>query len=732
MNRILFTAIAGLLLISSSVLAQRQITLEDLNKNNTFNQKTITGIKTDQSGDTYTKLDDNKVVRYSYATGKVVKVVFDLTEELREPPFEIITDYKLNPDNTFILLETNRRKIYRRSTISDYYLYDFRKKEISKLHNDGNIQEPEFSPDGYSIGYVHKDNIYIKNLRYNTDLQVTKDGDSTHIVNGLADWVYEEEFTITKLWDWSPDGKFLAYLKFDKELVGDYYFPKYAASNPFEKENEKYPSLQIVNYPKAGTSNSTVEVCVYDIRNNISRVMAVEDIEDGYYIPRIKWTASSDRLCIFQLNRMQDQLNLLLANPRSTVCKLLHQEINDHYLLEENFDEFEFLPDGEHFVMLSEKDGYNHLYLYRMDGMLKKQLTKGEYDVLEYKGYNPENRLYYYLAAAKSPLQREVYAIDEKGKKLICYTAEKGFNNASFSHNYNYYLASNTTLNKPISYSIYNSKGQNLRTIEANSELTKTLETFDIPHKTFFTVKADDGTELNGWMVKPLNFDPNKKYPVVMKQYGGPNYQIVLDKFTIGFEHYLATQNYISVCVDGRGTGGRGEDFRKCTYMKLGLLESDDQITTAKYLASLPYVAKDKIAIWGWSFGGYNTLMSMSRSNGVFAAGIAVAPVTDWKFYDTAYTERFMRTPQQNPNGYAQTSPLKLAGQLSGNLLLCHGTADDNVHFQNTVEYADALIQAGKQFDMQIYPNKAHSISGSTSRMHLYSTIMRFLDRNLK
>ena len=600
------------------------------------------------------------------------------------------------------------------------------------MHEDGDIQEPAFSPDGYSVAYVHKDNIYIKNLRYETDLQVTNDGDSTHIVNGLADWVYEEEFTITKLWEWSPDGKFLAYIKFDTKPVSLFGFTLYAGSNPLIKENDQYSSQENIVYPKTGTNNSSIDVCVYDVRNNISRVMAIDQTDEDYYVPRIKWTTQSNQLCIFKLNRLQNQLDLLLANPRSTVCKLLYQETNEKYLLEENLDEFEFLPDGEHFVMLSEKDGYNHLYLHRMDGLLKKQLTKGEFDVLAYKGYSSEKRLYYYLAAAKSPMQREVYAIDEKGKKHFCFTTEAGCNDATFSKNYQFYIASHTTLEKPVTYSVYNAKTQKLRTLESNNELENTLATYQIPEKKFFTFKTVDGTELNGWMVKPTDFDPNKKYPVVMSQYGGPNFQIVLDRFSVGFEHYLASQNYITVCIDGRGTGGRGEAFRKCTYMKVGILESDDQIAAAKYLASLDYVASDKIAIWGWSFGGYNTLMSMSRSSGVFAAGIAVAPVTDWKYYDTAYTERFMRTPQQNPSGYEQTSPIKLASQLSGNLLLCHGTADDNVHFQNSVEYADALIQAGKQFDMQIYPNKAHSISGSTSRMHLYSTMMRFLDRNLK
>lgn len=720
-----------LVIVATSINAQNSITLEDLNSKNIFTQPDLTVITPDVSGDTYTSLDDNKIVRYSYASGNLVSVVFDLNTAFRELPFEAIEGYSINRDNTFLILETNRKKIYRRSSISDYYVYDLRKKEIQKLHDGGPQQEPAFSPDGYSIGYIFNDDLYIKNLRYNTSMQITNDGDSTHIINGMADWVYEEEFTITKMWEWSPDSKFIGFVKFDTQKVNVFSFPIYMGSNPSLIGNEQYSSQEVVAYPKAGTDNPEVSVYAYDIKNNVSRKMEVSGDPQAYYVPRIKWTTSDNKLCIFQLNRLQNQLDIYLANPRSTICKLLIKEKNERYLLEENLDEFEFLDGGEFFVMLSEQNGYNHLYLYKMDGTLVKQLTTGNFDVIDYIGYNTTSKLFYYQAAAKSPMQREVYGVDLKGKKTICFTPTDGYNSATFSSTFNYYAVNHTALNSPTTYRIYSSKGELLRTIEDNKELRNLLTSYQLPTKEFIKVPIGGGEVLNGWMMKPLNYSSAEKYPVVMFQYSGPNFQKVLDKFSIGWEHYLASNGYVVVCVDGRGTGARGEEFRKCTYQQLGILESDDQIATAIYLGKLPYVDAQRIAIWGWSFGGYNTLMALSRSNGVFKAGIAVAPVTDWKFYDTAYTERFMRTPNQNPNGYAATSPLLLAKDLSGALLLCHGTADDNVHFQNTVEYSEALIQAGKQFDLQIYPNRNHFIKGGNTRLHLYSRMMRFLERNL-
>ncbi|WP_262493160.1 S9 family peptidase [Marinilabilia salmonicolor] len=430
------------------------------------------------------------------------------------------------------------------------------------------------------------------------------------------------------------------------------------------------------------------------------------------------------------MNRLQNQLELFIANPASGVANVLLTVREDKFITENVLDNIQFLPDGNHFVYVGQDDGFNHLYLYSMAGIQVRQLTSGEWDITDFYGFDADEEVFYFQAAKESPLKREVYSVDMKGEEMVRITPDEGFNSAHFSDNFRYFVNTVSSANEVPVVSVYEAEGDLVRVIEDNSDLAERLATYDVPHKEFFQFKTSEGILLNGYMIKPLDFDAQNRYPVLMSQYSGPNSQEVLDRYGVNWEQYLALNGYLVVSVDGRGTGARGEEFQKSTYKQLGRLESDDQIETARYLGGLSYVDASRIGIWGWSFGGYMSSICLSRSD-LFKVGIAVAPVTNWRYYDTIYTERFMRKPQQNPNGYDDNSPINMAENLSGRLFLIHGSADDNVHFQNTMEYAEQLIQAGKQFDMFVYPNRNHSIYGGNTRYHLYTMMSQYLFDNL-
>lgn len=716
------------LLISIYSTGQKKMSLEDIVVNRTFVKKGIEKMRPMNDGIHYTMMENNsRINTYSYQTGEFESVFFDL-RHVENPPIKQFSDYQLSSDETRILLTTDMENRYRHSFTARYYIWNSVTEELLPLSEKGKIQLAMFSPDGERVAFVRDCNIYIKNLKFGTESQVTSDGSWGKILNGIPDWVYEEEFGINKAMEWSPDSKFLAFIRFDESHVKEYSMTLYKGKEPALGEYSLYPGSTTVKYPKAGEHNSKVAVRIYDLKSKVS-IRAKTGTDTTNYIPAVKWTPDANHLAILQLNRNQNRLDVLYANPNTGDTRPVFTEKNERYIDEEFYHQMEFLPNGW-FVVLSERNGFAHLYLHDKEGLEITQLTKGDFDVTDFYGYDPAGKFYYYQAAAETPLRREVYFTSQDGKKKGKLTTRPGTNRAEFSKNFNYYVNFFTSTTNPETVTLHDIKGKQLAVLENNDAIIQKCMEYKIPEKEFFTCKIQDGTQLNGWMLKPPGFDPSKKYPVVMTQYSGPNSQKVTDTWQVGWEEYLAQEGFLVVCVDPRGTGARGEDFRKKTYMQLGKYESEDLLTAAKYVGGLPYADSKNMALWGWSYGGYMVALSMSKGD-VFKAGIAIAPVTDWRFYDTVYTERFMRTPEENAEGYENNSPVNLADKLKGRLLLIHGTADDNVHFQNTMEYAEALVQAGVPFDMAVYTNRNHGIRGGNTRMHLYSKMNSFLREQL-
>ena len=720
------------LIIGNPLFAQKKITLEDLQVNNTFSQKSIEALKSSSDGLYYFQLEDGKrIVKYSFKTGKAEATVFDLSK-VENAPISYFQDYQFSDDETKILLATEKEKIYRNSYKANYYVWNGVTKELKPLSTKGKQREATFSPNGERIAFERDNNLFIKTLRFGTENQVTNDGKENEIINGVPDWVYEEEFTATKAFAWSPDSKFLAYIRFDERNVKSYDIAMYEGSHPTLKENALYPTEKAEKYPKAGEANSLVSVWSYEIRNK-TKVEVDLGQDTDIYVPRIKWTADANDLGVMRLNRRQNKIDVLLANPFTGDSRPFFMEKNDKYISENFLDGFVFLPDNNYFVVKSERDGHTHLYLYDRQGFEVKQLTKGDFDVTDFYGYDSRHKIFYYQADKKSPMQRAVYYTSLDGKKQGILTPKAGIHKATFSKGFQYFVDEFTNLSTPKIYSLHDDKGDLVRVLEDNSALNAKLADYNISPKSFFSFKTSDGVSLNGWMIKPNNFDPGKKYPVVMTQYSGPgdDNQEVLDEWTVDWYNYLAQEGFVVACVDPRGTAGRGEDFKKITYLQLGKYESNDQVEAAKYLASQPYVDASNIAIWGWSYGGFTSLLSLEKGGNIFKAGIAVAPVTNYKYYDDIYTERYMRTPHENPDGYKDNAPITHAGDIKGRLLLIQGSADKNVHLQNTMEFAEAMVQAGIQFDMAIYTNRNHSIYGGNTRLHLYHRMTDFLKANL-
>ena len=724
-----------LLAFISGIQAQQKVSLEDVAKG-TYRAENIYGIKPMLDGNYYTQIsaDKKRIVKYSFKTGKEVATVFDVNTA-RECNFKEFDDYIMSPDEKLILIQTETKPIYRRSFTAVYYIYNVQNNKLEPLSNNGPQQAPLFSPDGFQIAFVRNNNIYLVKLLFgNSESQVTKDGEFNKVLNGIPDWVYEEEFGFNRAFEFSADSKMIAYIRFDESKVPMYSFPWYKGLAPEKKEYATYPGEYRYKYPKAGEVNSTVTVHTYDIKSHVTRQMDLPLDADGY-IPRIKFTSDPEKLAIMTLNRHQDRFDLYMANPRSGLCKLTIRENAPQYIKEQAYSNIAFYP--ENIVLMSERDGYNHLYLYTIGGNLVKQITKGKFEVKDFLGWDRNRNIFYYSSNEESPLRSAVYKIDAKGKKTKL-SVRTGTNTAIFNSTLTYYINKFSNLSTPTLITVNDNKGKELATLMDNAKLKKQIAGLNMPTKEFFKFKTTEGVELNGWMMKPANFDPNKKYPVIMHQYSGPGSQEVLDNWGVGsfrdggmFEAYMCDKGYIMVCVDGRGTGGRGAEFEKCTYLFLGVKESHDQVEAARYLNGLPYIDGSRIGIWGWSFGGYNTLMSMSEGTPIFKAGVAIAPPTDWRFYDSVYTERFMRTPKENGDGYQAGSAILRAPKLHGKLLLIHGSADDNVHFQNSAEYSEALVQAGIQFDMQVYTNRNHSITGGNTRIHLMNRVAGFFIQNL-
>lgn len=724
-----------LVALTLGIKAQNQVTLRDVSRG-TYRASNIYGIKPMLDGQYYTQIspDRKRIVKYSFKTGKQVEAIFDV-EKARDCTLKYFDDYIMSPDEKLILIQTKTRSIYRRSFTAEYYIYNVKNNTIEPLSKNGPQQVPLFSPDGFQVAFVRNNNIFLVKLLFgNSESQITKDGEYNKVLNGIPDWVYEEEFGFNRAFDFSADSKMIAYIRFDESQVPMYKFPLYKGMNPEYTEFATYPGEYTYKYPKSGEVNSTVSVHTYNIKSHVTRKMDLPLDKDGY-IPRIKFTSDPEKLAIMTLNRHQNRFDLYMANPKSALCKVAIRDESEQYIKEDEYSNIKFYP--ENIVLMSERDGYNHLYLYTIGGNLVKQITKGKFEVKSFLGWDKQSNVFYYTSNEGSPLRTAVYKIDGKGKKTKLST-RTGTNDAIFSSNYSYYINTFSNISTPTLITINDNKGKELATMLDNKKLKEKIATLTLPQKEFFTFRTAEGVELNGWMMKPANFDATKKYPVIMHQYSGPGSQQVLDRWGIGsfsdagmFEAYMADRGYISVCVDGRGTGGRGAEFEKCTYLFLGVKESHDQVEAAKYLGTLPYVDGSRIGIWGWSFGGYNTLMSMSEGSNVFKAGVAIAAPTDWRYYDSVYTERFMRTPKENGDGYDAGSAIKRAPKMHGSLLLIHGTADDNVHLQNMAEYSEALVQAGVQFDEHIYINRNHGISGGNTRNHLMNRVANFFLRNL-
>lgn len=708
-----------------------KITPEDIFTNHTFRQETVTGLRSMNDGEHYTTLENStRIVKNSYKTGKAVDVLFDITK-IDRAPISSFQDYELSEDETKILLLTDRKPVYRRSFTAQYYVWNSVTEDFDPLSEKGAQQQATFSPDGDRVAFVRDNNIFIKSLKFGTETQITWDGKKNEIINGIPDWVYEEEFGFSKAFWWSPDSKFLAFLKFDEREVPEYSMTLFAGEKPTLESNKLYPGEETFKYPKAGEKNSVVTVKSYEIYSKLTIDVQTGDNPD-IYIPRLKWTPDSKDLVVMRLNRKQNQLDVLYANPFTGESHPILTEKNSRFIDEDFLDAFTYLDDGR-FLVLSERSGWSHLYLYDRLGFAQGQLTKGDFDVTGFYGYDKTQKVFYYQAAAESPLRREVYFISEDGKKQGKISTEKGTNHAAFSKNFNYYINYFSNSETPLQVVLYDKKNNPIRTLQDNTLLKGRLQNFRLPQKEFFKFTTADGVELNGYMIKPIGFDSSKKYPVLITQYSGPNSQSVSDSWKgVSWNDYLAQEGFLVVSVDPRGTAARGEDFRKMTYMQLGKYESDDIVETAKHLGTLPYVDAGNVAIFGWSYGGFMTLLAMEKGGELFKAGIAVAPVTSWRFYDTIYTERFMSTPRDNPEGYDENSPLTHAGKIKGRLLIIHGLADDNVHAQNTFEFTEKLVQAGIQFDMAIYTNRDHSIRGGNTTMHLYTRMTNFLKEYLQ
>ncbi|WP_242926392.1 S9 family peptidase [Pontibacter vulgaris] len=726
--------LAALLLCFTFVAQAQQkkdITLEDIYRKGTFRAQSVYGVNWMKDGQYYSSTvadEQNKVadiVKYDVTTGKAVSTIIE-GENLKpagsSTPIQF-DNYTFSSDEQKVLFSTETEPIYRRSSKAEFYIYDIASKKLTKLSDGGKQMYATFSPDAKRVAFAREGNMFVTDLASMKETQITTDGKYNSIMNGYADWVYEEEFSFAQGFHWSPDGKKIAFYTFDETNVPEFNMQMWG---------DLYPQDYKFKYPKAGEANSKVKVSVYDVASGKTVKMDTGSEED-IYIPRIKWTNNPNLVSIQKMNRLQNTLEILHANATTGKADVVLKETDKAYI--DITDDLTYLKDGKHFIHSSEKDGFNHLYLYKMDGKLVRQITKGNWEVSSYVGFDEKNDRLYFMSTEVSPLDRHLYSISSKGKKKTRLTEKAGTHSINMSTDFKYYLDYHSAANVPTTVSLHTAKdGKLIKMLEDNAKLKNTLAQYDIAKQEFFKMKTSDGTELNGFMIKPTDFDPKKKYPVLMFVYGGPGSQTVTNSW--GGSNYLwyqvlANKGLIVVSVDNRGTGARGAEFKKMTYANLGKYEIEDQIEAAKWLGNQSYVDKNRIGIWGHSFGGYMTLLGLTKGNGVFAAGISVAPVTNWRYYDSIYTERFLKKPQDNAAGYDDNSPLFFADKLQGELLLIHGTGDDNVHFQNAVAMQDALISANKQFESFYYPNRNHGVGGGITSLHRFNMMTDFLVRKL-
>lgn len=726
-----FSIFIATIMMVSAMEAGERLDLESITSGE-FSASYVTGINPIEGTDLYASIssDGKQIISYSFKTGKQVAVLFDVSSA--KAPFEEVEEYVMSPDGKKLLVITKRKAVYRRSFKAEYFIYDIAGKTLKKLSDGENQQVATWSPDSKHVAFVEDNNLFVTDGT--TEKQITADGKFNEIINGIPDWVNEEEFGFNKAFAWNANGTSLCWIRYDESKVKTYSLQLFKGMKPAHEELAVYPGEYSYKYPKAGEDNSVVTAWSYDLKTGKTLQLNVPLDADGY-IPRVLSSSDANRMVIYTMNRHQDVLNLYGVNPYDGKAQLLIKESVAKYVKEEAMEGIRI--GKKNILVPSDRDGYMHLYLYDNNGKLIRQVEKGDYDVTDVYGMDEKTGNVYFQAAKLNPHDRQVYVAHANGKVERLTDAE-GSNSAIFSGNYQYFVNTWSSYSHPYVFTSRNNKGKVIRTVEDNQKLLDKTKQFNWGKRETFSFTTSEGVKLDGWMVKPLDFDASKKYPVILFQYSGPGNQQVLDAWSTGsmgnggaFDYYLAQEGFIVVCVDGRGTGGRGAEFEKCTYLRLGDLESKDQVETAIFMGQQPYVDKDRIGIWGWSYGGFNTLMSMSEGRPVFKAGVAVAPPTNYRYYDTVYTERYMRTPQENEDGY-KVNPIERVNQQHGALLICHGVADDNVHPQNTFEYSEALVQADKDFREVLYTNRNHSIFGGNTRNHLLRQITNWFKQNLK
>ena len=716
---------ALLFFLCFTVFGQQKITVDEI-FTGTFRAKGMDELQSLQNTNQYTVLNFDRATRsmqidlYDFATLKKESNLIDTKN------FTALADgidsYTFDASEKQLLIACNSDKIFRHSFTADYFLYDLATKTLTKLF-DFKVQEPTFSPDGTKIAYAKGNNLYVYEIASKKSVAITSDGMKNSIINGITDWVYEEEFAFVRAFDWSKDSKKVAFIRFDESEV-----PEFSMSI-FKKE--LYPTIETFKYPKAGEKNATVSLHIYDVAGNTAKKVDLGNYKD-FYIARLKWTNDSNILSAQVLNRHQDNLDLLFIDGTTISAKVVLNEKDKAYV--DVTDNLTFLQDNS-FIWTSEKDGFNHIYLYDKTGKLKNQVTKGNWEVTSYYGFDEKTKTIFYQSTENGSINRDVYRIALDGKSKVRLSKNSGTNKATFSPNFQFFINTFSSAAQPTVYSLNESKaGKEIKIIESNQDLASKLKGYNLPSKEFFVLKTEKGNELNAWIIKPKDFDSAKKYPVFMYQYSGPGSQQVNNEWNAADDYWfmmLTQKGYIVACIDGRGTGFKGADFKKVTQLQLGKYEVEDQIDAAKVIGAYPYVDASRIGIFGWSYGGFMASNCIFQGADVFKMAIAVAPVTNWRFYDSIYTERYMQTPQENPSGYDNNSPINHTNKLKGKFLLIHGSADDNVHVQNSMQMMEALIQADKQFDSQIYPDKDHGIYGGKTRIQLYNKMTNFIKENL-
>ena len=707
-----------------SATAQQKITVEEI-YTGTFRSKGMDALQSMKNTNQYTVLNSDRTTRsqqidlYDFATLKKVSTLIDTKDfsDLKEG----IDSYAFSNDEKQILIANNSNPIFRHSYTANYYLYNLNSKSLAKVLE--NVQEPTFSPDGTKIAFAKENNLFVYDIASKNTTQVTTDGKKNAIINGITDWVYEEEFAFVRAFDWSADSKKLAYIRFDETEVPQFSMDLY--------KKDLYPTADTFKYPKAGEKNAVVSLHLFDVTSKAAKMVNLSNYND-FYIARLKWTNDANVLSAQVLNRHQNNLDLLFVDGNSGVAKVVLNEKDNAYV--DVTDNLTFLKDNS-FIWTSEKDGFNHIYLYDKNGKLKNQVTKGNWEVTSYYGFDEKTKSVFYQSVEKGSTLRDIYKISLDGKKKVRLSSQTGTNAATFSPDFSLFINSFSSVTVPTIYTLNSATdGKLVQEIVNNNALADKLKKYDLPTKEFFELTTEKGHKLNAWIIKPKDFDANKKYPVFMYQYSGPGSQEVANKALTTNDMWfmmLSQQGYIIACVDGRGTGYKGAAFKKCTQKELGKYEVEDQIDAAKVIGNYPYVDKTRIGIFGWSYGGFMSSNCLFKGADVFKMAIAVAPVTNWRFYDSIYTERYMTTPQENASGYDDNSPINHVNKLKGNFLLIHGTADDNVHVQNSMQMIEALVQANKQFDWAIYPDKNHGIYGGKTRIQLYNKMTNYIKEKL-